>query len=98
MSDDIGYSGDDWGGYEEATTTTGSTWMSIAGLALSLMALGTAVYATFVSRNLVRDAQQKVQSATVRAANEARELAEATRQAVSSSGNVTSATGSAPGL
>lgn len=99
MSDDIGYSGDDWGCCEETTaTSTGSGWMGIAGFALSILALGTALYAAFAPRGVVERARQKVESAAARAASQARELAETTRETVSGSGSPMGAMGGAPGL
>ncbi|MEN6645281.1 MAG: hypothetical protein ABFE08_22795 [Armatimonadia bacterium] len=104
MSDDIGYSGDDWGCCEDTSTTTstGSSWMSIASFALGLLALGTAIYAAFAPRNVVESTRQKVQSAATRAATQARELAETTRETIgagsSSAGSGMGTMSSAPGL
>lgn len=75
---------EDWCPESSSRTSRSSNWMSITGLALSALALGTAIYAAFAPRSVVERGRQKVSQMAEQAKQKAREASEQLEGAVSS--------------
>lgn len=64
---------EDW--CPEASSSRGANWLGIGGLAVSILALGTAIYAAFAPRNVVSRGAEAVSDAVSRGARKAKEAA-----------------------
>ena len=64
---------EDW--CPEASSSRGANWLGISGLALGVLALGTALYAAFAPRSVVNRGAEAVRNAVSRSAQKAREAA-----------------------